>query len=51
MTIKCLEKKFASKFIDGKFVEDHSETVWWLTNYNVVGEKDFNKYLAEKDKL
>ena len=48
---KSFEKKFASKFIDGKFVEDHSETVWWLTNYNVVGEKDFNKYLAEKDKL
>jgi DNA polymerase III alpha subunit len=44
------KEKFSTKYINGQYVEDQSQTTWWLEDYDVVSEKDFNNYLTAKDK-
>ncbi len=37
---KSFEKKFAVKYVDGEYLENKEQIVWWLTDYNVIQDVD-----------
>jgi DNA polymerase III alpha subunit len=44
---EVFEKKKATKFIDGKFVESENEYLWWLNKYKVYSDKEFDTILSK----
>jgi DNA polymerase III alpha subunit len=46
---KNFRQKPATKFINGEYVESETEFTWWLDDYIVVSEEQFNKMLKEKE--
>jgi hypothetical protein len=46
---KSFRQKPATKFINGEYVESDTEFTWWLDDYIVVSEEQFNKMLKEKE--
>jgi DNA polymerase III alpha subunit len=45
---RTFEKKNATKFVEGRFVEDNTEEVWWITDYSPCKIEDFNDFVKEK---
>ena len=46
---KSFKQKAATKFVNGEYVNSEDEFTWWLEDYIVVSEEEFNNMLKEKD--